>query len=366
MAAQEGVDTAIIGGGQAGLAMAYYLTRAGIDYLILDSGPGFGASWRQRWDSLRLFTPGKFDALPGIPFPIADFDMPTKDQAAAYLEAYAADLRPPVRFNSQVLSLTSHDGTFSLTTSGNIYAARRVIVATGAYQQPYVPAFAADLSPSTVQLHTSAYKNPGQIPQGDVLVVGAGNSGAEIAVELAQAGRQVWLAGRNVGRIPADRAGMLLGGRPFWWLISRLLSVDTPLGRRLGRVMPYRGTPLIGLKPQAIPQAGVKRVGRVAGVRDGRPALDDGQIHNVSAVVWATGYRPNFSWIKLPIFDAYGFPRHDRGSVPAVPGLYFIGLPFQRSMTSSLLGGVGADARYLGARLGTRPTAAPAVPALAV
>jgi len=348
-------STVIVGGGQAGLAAAHFLSQAQDDYLILEAGPGFGQTWRSRWDSLRLFTPAKFSSLPGMPFPGADFSFPTKDEAGAYLEAYAQRINPPVRFRTKVESLKSDDEGFVLEADGDRYLGSRVIVATGAYQTPSIPAFAAQLDPKIAQLHSSSYKRPDSLPQGSILVVGAGNSGAEIAVELAEDGREVWLAGRDVGRIPADRVGKLLGGRPYWFFISRILNIHTPIGRRVRKAILVRGTPLIGLRPSAVVEAGVRRVPRVGSVNQGIPTLADGRRLEVAGVVWATGFRPDYRWIHMPIFDDQGYPRHDRGMGPEMPGLYFLGLPFQTSLSSTLLGGVGADAGVLARHLTRQP-----------
>jgi putative flavoprotein involved in K+ transport len=307
-----------------------------------------------RWDSLRLFTPAKFSSLPGMPFPPGGFFFPSKDEVAAYLQAYARELNPPAHFNTTVESLRRGEEGFTLATRDRNYSASCVIVATGAYQDPYIPAFASQLDRDAVQLHSCAYKNPGQLPDGSILVVGAGNSGAEIAVELAKAGRRVWLSGRDVGRIPADVIGTKMGGWPYWWFVSRVLSVNTPVGRRARQGALSQGTPLIGLKPEAIVEAGVTRAARVRSVQDGKPELTDGQVLDVAGVVWATGFRPNFRWIDLPILDESGYPRHNRGVVPEVEGLYFLGLLFQTSLSSSLLGGVGADARYISRHLASK------------
>lgn len=355
MDVHEQVSTIIVGAGQAGLAAAHFLEEAGDDYLMLDGGPGFGHTWRDRWDSLRLFTPAKFNSLPGMPFPGESFSFPTKDEAADYLEAYARKLQPPVRFNAPVDSLTRDEHGFVLKASGRRYSAAQVIVASGAYRGPSIPALADELQAGIRQLHSSEYRNPAQIPPGAILVVGAGNSGAEIAVELAEAGRDVLLAGRDVGRIPADRVGHVLGGHPYWFFISRILSVDTPIGRRVREASLSHGTPLIGLRPEAVAEAGVRRVPRVVEVRQGQPALSDGRPLAVSSVVWATGFRPNYAWIHLPIFDRSGYPRHTRGVVNDVPGLYFLGLPFQVSLSSTLLGGVGRDARRIAEHLRRHP-----------
>lgn len=360
----ESFDTVVIGAGQAGLAMGYHLKRQNRRFVILETGLRIGEVWRSRWDSLRLFTPVKFNGLPGLPFPGADFYFPTKDEVAGYLERYAQKYELPVRFNAKVDALTRREGRYLLAAGTQRLSADRVVVATGAFQCPYLPAQASDLAPTIVQLHSSAYRNPGQLPAGNVLVVGAGNSGAEIALEARASGRRVWLAGRNPGHIPADVLGRLFGGRLYWWMLSRLLSEDTPIGRKMRAKSLQHGSPLIRLKPKDIPRTGVERVPRLTGLKEGRPALEDGRVLPVSAVVWATGFRPGFDWISLPILDERGYPRHDRGIARDAPRLYFLGLHFQHALTSALLGGVGADAAYIARRIQAEPeTADLAVPA---
>jgi putative flavoprotein involved in K+ transport len=348
---KERFHTIIVGGGQAGLAAAHFLSRAGDEFVILDEGAAFGQVWRRRWDSLRLFTPAKFSGLPEMAFPGKDFYFPSKEETAGYLEEYASRLKPPVLFNTKVDSLIRGEEGFVLGSGESHFVSSRVIVATGPYQKPFVPGFAHQLNPAIVQMHSNAYRNPDQLPRGSILVVGAGNSGSEIALELARSGRRVWLSGRDVGRIPADVLGRVFGGKPYWWLISRVLSVDTPIGRKARKASLSHGTPLIGLKPQDILEAGVTRAARVTSISSGRPLLEDAQVLDVSAVVWATGFRPDYSWIKLPICDEHGIPRHKRGVASDVAGLYFLGMPFQYSLSSSLLGGVGEDARFISGQL---------------
>ncbi len=345
--AAESYRTVVVGGGQAGLATAYYLSRGGDDFVILEAGSRVGETWRRRWDSLRLFTPSKYNSLPGMPFPADDFYFPTKDETADYLQAYARRFDFPLRLNSHVESLTRSDGRFALVAGEKTYLADNVVVATGGYQVPAVPPFAHALGPRIAQLHSSAYRNPDQIPDGNILVVGAGNSGAEISVELALAGRNVSLSGRDVRRIPANELGKLLGGRPYWAFVSRVLSINTPIGRKVREKALHEGTPLIRLSARDILDAGVVRRPRVCVVLDGKPVLADGKALDVSAIVWATGYRPDYSWIQIPIFDKRGYPFHMRGVVPRVPGLYFVGLHFQTALSSALIGGVGRDARYV-------------------
>jgi putative flavoprotein involved in K+ transport len=339
-------DTVVVGGGQAGLAMGHYLAELGRDFVILDAAARVGDAWRNRWDSLRLFTPAFHNGLPGMPFPAPRGYFPAKDELADYLERYAARFTLPVRSGRWVDALSGHDGGYMLSASGERYAAENVVVATGAYHAPHIPDFARQLDARVVQLHSSAYRNPDQLPAGDVLVVGAGNSGAEIAVELA-ATRTTYLAGRDTGHIPLR----LVHNRVSLWLADRLLSADTRLGRMMRDARRHQGDPLIRLTSKDLAAAGVERAPRVEGVTHGRPRLADGRLMDVTVVVWATGFRPDFGWITLPIFDTAGYPRHGRGVVDAARGLYFLGLPFQHTPTSTHVGGVGRDARHIAAQL---------------
>jgi putative flavoprotein involved in K+ transport len=343
----ETFQTIVVGGGQAGLAAGYFLAQQGDRFAILDENMRTGEAWRSRWDSLRLFTPSKYNGLPGMPFPKPDFYFPSKDEVADYLEAYAGKFRLPVRHGVKVEALNRDDQVYRLSTGAGSFYARNVIVATGPYQKPYTPAFAQELDPAILQVHSSTYCNPGQIPVQNALVVGAGNSGAEIALELARAGKRVWLAGRDVGRIPADKVGKLFGGQPYWWFISKILSVDTPIGRKMKSKVLYHGTPLIRANRQEVVDADIESTPRVSGVLSGKPQVEDGRSLPAEGVIWATGFRPDFKWIDLPAFDGTGYPRHLRGVVQGAPGLFFVGLPFQTALSSALLGGVGADARYV-------------------
>jgi putative flavoprotein involved in K+ transport len=343
---QHQLDTVVVGGGQAGLAMGYYLATQHRDFVILDAADRVGQTWRNRWDSLRLFTPAFHSGLPGMPFPAPGHSFPTKDQTADYLEAYAERFQLPIRLGRRVQSLSRYDGGYLLRAGDERYSAEHVVVATGPYHHPHIPSFAAALDPTIAQLHSSHYRNPDRLPPGDVLVVGAGNSGAEIAVELA-ATRRTHLAGPDVGHAPI----WAIHNRFSLWLADHLLTVDTSLGRRMREGRRRRGDPLVRLTPADILAAGVHRVPRVDGVVDGTPRLADGQLLEVAVVVWATGFRPDFGWIELPIFDAAGAPTHHRGVVAAAPGLYFLGLPFQYSSTSDHVGGVGRDARHLAQHL---------------
>jgi putative flavoprotein involved in K+ transport len=259
----------------------------------------------------------------------------------------------------KVERVARENGNYSLTTAGRSITARNIIVATGIYRLPRIPAFAAELGQNIQQIHSSVYCNPEQVPGRRVLVVGAGNSGAEIALELRNAGKQVWLAGRDVGVLAiSGPVARILGPRWMWEIMRLVLNNKTPMGRRFRERMLHYGHPLGRARRDALRTSGVMFTGRVAGTEAGKPRLQDGAVLNVDAVIWATGYRPDFSWIELPIFGEQGWPRHQRGVVPGAPGLYFLGLPFQSAFSSSLVGGVGFDAEYIAAQAmkrGTRP-----------
>jgi putative flavoprotein involved in K+ transport len=354
----ERYETVVVGGGQAGLATGYHLARLGRPFVILDAGQRVGDAWRARWDSLRLFTPARYSGLPGMGFPATAWHYPTKDEVAEYLETYAARFQLPVRAGVRVDGLTRQGDRYLVTAGERRFEAANVVVASGAYHRPLVPGFAAELDPGILQLHSSGYRRPAQVQEGGVLVVGAANSGAEIAVELAGAHR-TWLSGRHPGSEPT-RAGSRLDRLltpPFWFFISQVLTVDTPIGRKLRPKLMGAGTPLARVRRRDIAAAGIERVPRTAGARDGLPVLEDGRALEVANVVWCTGYRPDFSWIDLPVQGDHGQPRHDRGVVAGQPGLYFVGLFFQSAVSSALVGGVGRDAEQIVARIAARKPA---------
>ena len=355
----ERFETIIIGGGQAGLATAYHLAKRGRSAVILDENERIGDSWRKRWDSLRLFTPAKYDGLPGFRFPAPRWSFPTKDEMADYLEAYATRFGLTVRTGVKVDRLFKEDGRFVISAGERRFEADTVIVATGAERTPRVPDFAAELDPRIVQLHSAEYVSPAQLRDGGVLVVGLGNSGAEIAFELIRS-RPTWLSGKESGEIPVPhgsiRARFVLPVIRF--LGHQVLSRRTPIGRKAGPKVAFGGTPLIRVKSKHLEDAGVQRVARVTGMRDGLPLLADDQVVDVANVVWCTGFRHDFPWIDLPIFAENGQPKHDRGVVEAEPGLCFVGLLFQYAVSSAVLPGVGRDAAWIArhiARLDRRP-----------
>jgi putative flavoprotein involved in K+ transport len=348
----ERFETVIVGGGQAGLATGYHLARRGRPFVILDAGRRVGDPWRGRWDSLRLFTPARYSGLPGWGFPADAWHYPTREEAADYLEAYAARFELPVRGGVHVDGLTRKEDRFLVTAGDRRFEADNVVVASGAYHHPRVPAVAPDLDPALLQLHSSRYRRPSQLRDGGVLVVGAGNSGAEIALEVS-ATHPTWLSGPHPGNEPA-RAGSRvdrLTTPAIWFTFSKVLSVGNPLGRRLRPRLLTAAAPLARVRRRDLAAAGVERVPRTVGARDGLPLLEDGRVLEVANVLWCTGFRHDFAWIDLPVFDAGDQPRHDRGVVEEAPGLYFVGLFFLSSIISPLLGGVGRDAEHVAARI---------------
>jgi putative flavoprotein involved in K+ transport len=347
----EDFDVVVIGAGQAGLSAGYHLSRLGVRFVILEGGERVGDVWRKRWDSLRLFTPAAYDGLDGQPFPAPGDSFPTKDEMADYLESYVAKFELPVRTRQRVERVSRDGDTYLVRCESKRYRARAVIVAMGTYQRPRLPEFAGQLDPSVVQIDASAYKRPSQLGPGDVLLVGAGNSGAEIAKDLSSTGRHVYVSGRSVGEIPFDMQGWMgrkvLSHLVLGLVFNHVLTVKTPPGRKARHEVLTRGGMLIRVRERDLARLGVERVARVTGVAGGMPVLEDGRALAVGNVVWCTGFRGGYEWIDLPIFNERGEPRHERGVVTGEPGLYFLGLHFQYAMSSGMIQGVGRDARYV-------------------
>lgn len=347
----ERYETIVIGGGQAGLAAGYYLAQAGRPFVILDKNPRVGDVWRNRWDSLRLFTPARYNRLPGMRIPAPPASYPTKDQMADFLESYAERFRLPVRTDTRVEKVQRNGKSFIVTSEGGSWEAGNVVVAIGTYHAPKIPPFASELDDDIVQLHSSAYRNQSQLAPGGVLVVGAGNSGAEISMEASR-DHPTWLSGPDTGQEPVSGSGSLkdrLITPLIWLLASEVSRVTNPIGRRIRDhfLDPPRGVPLARVRRQEILEAGIERVPRTVGVENGAPKLEDGRVLDVRSVVWCTGFRADFSWIDGLETGPYGMPLHERGVVPSQPGLYFMGLLFQYTLSSALVGGVGKDARYI-------------------
>jgi putative flavoprotein involved in K+ transport len=359
----ERINTVVIGAGQAGLSVGYHLKRRGVPFVILDASARVGDVWRRRWESLHLFTPAKLSSLDGMRFPADPNSFPSKDAMGDYLEAYARHFALPVRCGVRVERLSRLGDRFLVVAGEQQFEADNVVVAMANYQRPRVPAFASQLNARIVQLHSIEYRNPGQLQPGGVLVVGAGNSGAEIALDVVS-GHDTWLAGRDTGHVPFRIDG--LAARLFLFrlvlrvVFHRVLTVTTPLGRRARAKMLHVGGPLIRTKPGDLAAAGIQRVARITAVRNGLPVSDDGRVLDVANVVWCTGFHPGFSWIDLPVFGPDGEPEHERGVVAREPGLYFVGLHFLSAMSSVMIHGVGRDAARIADTISkTRP--APAV-----
>jgi putative flavoprotein involved in K+ transport len=338
----EQVDVLVIGAGQTGLALGWHLRRQGIrSFLLVDAGPEVGHVWRSRWDSLRLFTPAEYDALPGMAFPARPGTYPTKDQVADYLRGYSAAFELPVRLNTRVHRLRKTDDTFVADTSTGLINARQVVIATGPFQTPVIPEAARGLASDVVQVHSADYRNPDQLPDGPVLVIGAGNSGLQIAAELA-ATRDVTVA---AGTRPPMLPQRLLGRDLFWWL-TRLGLITKTADSRLARRLRTKGDLVIGTRWRDIARLGIQVRPRLTGTAGRTATFVDGSTADVAAVVWATGFRADYSWLDVPEAVSDGSVVHERGVTP-VSGLSILGLPWLHTRGSALLGFVKDDAAWL-------------------
>ena len=349
------IDTIVIGGGQAGLCTGYYLQKQGVPFLILDANERVGDAWRNRWDSLKLFSPSRY-VLPGLKLKARTDGFPTKDQIADYLSEYAEHFELPISNRTRVDRLERQGDGFALTCGSKRYECRNVIVAMANYQEPRMPHFAGEIDEGIVQMHSASYRNSSQLNPGSVLVVGAGNSGADIALDVARKRRTI-LSGKEAGHIPW-RIESVFARHVLMRLVRfighHVLSLKTPVGRKLRPKMLHRTTSLIRVKPKDFADAGVERVGKIIGVRDGLPVEAGGKVLDVQNVIWCTGYKGGFSWIDLPIFDSIGDPMQVEGVVPSVPGLFFVGLHFLYAMSSATLMGVGRDARRIARQVAAR------------
>jgi putative flavoprotein involved in K+ transport len=356
------VETLIIGAGQAGLATGYHLKRRGRTFVIVDGNQRIGDNWRQHWDTLRLYTPAKYDGLPGLAFPTARWHFPGKEEVADYLERYALHFDLPVRTNTRVERLEARPGGgYRAVLGDGAITCDNVVVATGSFgRTPSVPEFAGELRPDIRQMHSIEYQRPEQLQPGPVLVVGASHSGQDVAYELAQT-RPTILCGPNRGNIPlrpeSRRAHVLLPIAVF--MFRHVLTRRTPMGRKEMLEVRLHGGPNLRVKEKDLTDRGVQRYeSRMTGVRDGRPELADGTVLDVANVVWCTGFKQVFDWIKLPILNDYGWPVEYRGVVDAAPGLFFCGLSFQYAFASMVFPGIGRDADYVARQIVARSSAA--------
>ncbi|HUV48767.1 MAG TPA: NAD(P)-binding domain-containing protein [Actinomycetes bacterium] len=355
----ERVDTVVIGGGQCGLAVGYYLKKQPGSFVILDENQRTGDCWRRRYDSLRLYSPARVDGLPGMRFPGSPRAFPTGGEMAEYLATYAREFELPIRFGVHVTGVRRPPGdqdSYLVTGPDCSYEASNVVIATGGQHLPYVPEFAGQLDPDIRQFHSSDYRNPSQLQDGGVLIVGASHSGADLAMECAP-GHRTWLAGRDRGQFPFALEGRAarLALPVLWFAANHVLTVRTPPGRKMRGHVRSEGGPLLRYKREDLAAAGVERTEeRVVGVRDGKPVLEGGEALDVANVVWCTGFRHDFSWIDLPLLDETGWPSQTDGESDDNPGLFFAGLIFQFSFASMLVGGAARDARVVAARISTR------------
>ena len=357
--AMERIDTIVIGAGQAGLSAGYHLAQRGLRFVILDADARIGDHWRDRWDSLKLYSPAKYDSLPGMPFPGKAWAWPTGREMADYLEAYARRFELPVRSGVRVDRVEPIGGGFIVTTSeGERIASRQVVVATGPFRAPFVPEVASRLDPAIRQLHSHDYRDPSQLPDGPVLVVGLSHSGADIAFELANAGHRTYLSGKSNGQLPikvVDTQRARVGWPIVQFMFKHVLTIRTPMGRSMRPHVRQGGGPLLRVRLQDLDKAGVERYdAKTVGARDGKPELADGTIFDVTSVIWATGYRPDYAFIDAQVTGPDGWPDEVRGVSPTVPGLFFVGVPFQYAFSSMLVTGAGRDAKYVVERIAER------------
>lgn len=357
----ERFETVIVGGGQAGLATGYHLARQGRSFVILDANERIGDSWRRRWDSLKLYSPAKYDGLPGMRFPAPRASFPAAGEMGDYLEAYAARYELPVRLGSAVETLRKGEDRYVVSAGAQTFEADNVVVATGVMQKPFVPSFAPELDPRIIQLHSNDYRSLSQLQEGSVLVVGGSHSGADIAYEAAAEHKTI-LSGPDTGQIPASvetRRGRA-GFRMMFFVGSRILTMDTPLGRKMRPHIRHGGAPLLRYRKKDLLAAGVERLlTRTSGVQDGLPTLEDGRVVDVQNVIWCTGFRRDFSWIQIPFeVDEDDYPVQYRGVVASAPGLYFVGLLFLHSFASMLIAGTGRDAERVARHIAAQTTSA--------
>jgi putative flavoprotein involved in K+ transport len=358
---RERVPTIIIGAGQTGLATAYHLTRRGHRCLVLHEHTRVGDVWRRRYASLRLNTPARYDGLPGMAFPAPPSSFPTGSDMGDYLEAYAERFCFDVRGLTRVSRVERTDTGFVVTTSNGVFEADQVVVATGGEHHPHVPDLAARLDPAIRQFHSGEYRDPSQLRPGPTLVVGAGQSGADLALEIAGAGHETWLSGKPAGEIPVELGSLRarIVGPVLFYLAHHVLTERTRRGRRLReRIRAGGGAPLLRVKLHHLAEAGVHHVPeRTTDVVDGQPVLADGTVLDVANVVWCTGFRQDWSFIHPSPTGEDGWPRDDGGVMEDMPGLYFMGLLFQRGFYSMLVGGAGRDARHIARHILSRAAA---------
>lgn len=348
-------EAVVIGAGQSGLAASYHLMRHGLEHVVLEAQSRIGDNWRTRYDSLVLYSPARYDSLPGLAFPLPPNAFPTRNQMADYLEAYAAHHGLPVRTGLTVTALRrSEDGGYAVQAGEHRFEAGQVVIANGPFVVPRVPEFANQLDPGICQIHSADYRNPSQLRDGPVLVVGVSHSGADLAMELKAAGHRTYLSGKDHGQLPFSVDSRR--GRAAWPLMKfvalNVLTLRTPVGRRMAPKVRGGGGPLLRHRRADLRNAGIEwSPARTVGVEAGKPMLADGQVLDVANVVWCTGFRPDYSWVELPILGDDGWPMQERGIVSSSPGIHVLGIPFLSGFTSMLVLGAGRDAAFVASRM---------------
>lgn len=336
-------DVIIIGSGQAGLSMGYYLKKTALSFVIIDQNTRIGDTWRNRYDSLTLFTPPLYSSLPGLRLKKERNCMPTKDDIADYLENYAKTFSLPVQLGIHVKNVSKIDDFFSLETNKGVVEARTLVVATGPFHTPRIPSFSKKLSKDIVQLHSSSYKNPSQLKDGNVLVVGAGNSGAQIAVELANTHKTYLSTSGKLRFLPL----FIMNKNIFWWF-DKIGILKATRDSFIGRKLQLYGDPIFGTQLKTKMKAGLVHLRECTKTASENEVIfADASPLKVDNIIWATGFRPNYDWLNLPnLVDKQGNIIHKRG-ITQQKGVFFLGLPWQYRRGSSLLEGVGKDAYYL-------------------
>lgn len=336
-------DVVVIGGGQAGLSMGYYLKQTPLSFIILDNHAFVGEVWRKRYESLVLFTPRSYSSLPGLVLEGDPTGFPTKDEIANYLELYAQTFELPIHFNCHVQKVQKENNIFTISTNNTVTKAKNVVIATGPFHTPNIPSLAKELPKHVVQLHSSEYKHPAQLNDGSVLVVGGGNSGAQIAVELSEHNETYLSVGHKIQFLP-----LTIAGRSIFKWFDRLGILQANRNSFIGKKVQRRPDPIFGFElKEKIINNEVKIKSRTWSVHQEEIQFDDQSTIRVNNVIWATGFKQDYSWIDVPqLFNSNGIVKHNRG-VSEIGGLYFLGMPWQHRRGSALLLGVGEDAAFL-------------------
>ncbi|PEK41185.1 oxidoreductase [Bacillus toyonensis] len=337
------LDAIIVGAGQAGLTMGYYLKQEGYNFLLLESGNRIGDSWRNRYDSLQLFTPREYSSLPGMILKGEKNEFPHKDEITMYLEEYAQYFQLPVQLQTEVLKIKKEKDIFELHTSKEILQSKKVIIASGGFQQPFIPLFSQHLSSHIFQAHSSQYKSPSQIPKGRVLVVGGGNSGMQIAVELAKTHEVTMSISHPLTFLPLH----LFRKNIFNWL-EKLGLLYAEVNTKRGKWFQKRKDPIFGFEGKKLIRSGaIKLQEKVVSVSSNNIMFQNGDTYSAESIIWSTGFAQDYKWIEIEkAVNEKGFPNHIKGISP-VKGLYYIGLPWQSQRGSALICGVGKDAAYV-------------------